>query len=333
VSADRYDHDSARPGNNVVRTPGLTVGIPVRNGAAYLPNCLESLYAESFDDLEILVIDDASTDGSVDLIRRLQKPNVRLLQNDRRLGIAGTTNRLVQEARSRWVKFLYQDDQLAAACLTEFAPAMVDDGPGIVVCERRYQFEQGIDDARRAACETLIEESIHHRFRDEATVGQADVLDLVLRSGAISNVIGEPVATAVRRRDYLAAGYAAWLRIGLRTGIALVHRPLATFRVHADSETARNLTPERQYATAFLDPLGLWLGLARDALANPAIPSSLQRELLGRIKGAARDAAEATMTPARSGRHAAELAMFLLRFRRELARCLPYARSSARPAR
>lgn len=88
--------------------PFASVIIPNWNGAALLPSCLESLRAQSYPRLGILVVDGGSVDGSADLVER-QFPEVRLLRLPRNLGFAGNVNVGLRAARGDTLLLLNND--------------------------------------------------------------------------------------------------------------------------------------------------------------------------------------------------------------------------------
>ncbi len=88
----------------------VTVLIPVRNRERYVAAAIESVLVQSFPDLEVLVVDDASSDGSRDVVRSLADPRVRMIVNETQLGIPRTRNRGVDEARGEYLAFLDSDD-------------------------------------------------------------------------------------------------------------------------------------------------------------------------------------------------------------------------------
>jgi len=92
----------------------LSVVLPNFNHARFLPEALESLLTQSLPPDEILVVDDASTDGSVDLISgwSLRDPRVRLLRNDTNQGPAVGMNRGLALANGDWVLFSAADDRV-----------------------------------------------------------------------------------------------------------------------------------------------------------------------------------------------------------------------------
>ena len=97
--------------------PLVSVVIPNFNGAAYLESCLASVAGQSFGDYEVLVVDNASTDGSVDVVTRAL-PDARLLRQDRNLGFAGAVNAGIDAAQGRWVAVLNNDTEVSKSWLS-----------------------------------------------------------------------------------------------------------------------------------------------------------------------------------------------------------------------
>lgn len=93
-----------------VVVPGVTVLMTVYNGMAYLAEAIESILVQSYDDFEFLIIDDASTDGSVALIRSYADERIRLVRNPVNLGQVSSLNKGLWLARGKYVARLDQDD-------------------------------------------------------------------------------------------------------------------------------------------------------------------------------------------------------------------------------
>jgi glycosyltransferase involved in cell wall biosynthesis len=92
-------------------SPLVSVIIPCRNGAAWLGDAIESCLAQSWKPLEIVVVDDASTDGSRDVARRYQARGVIALDSPRR-GAGAARNVGLQQVRAEFIQFLDADDVL-----------------------------------------------------------------------------------------------------------------------------------------------------------------------------------------------------------------------------
>lgn len=101
--------------NQSVSRPSVSIIIPVHNAEAYLAQCLESVENQDFEEFEAICIDDASVDGSVNIIRSFAQRDkrFRLLENDQNLGAGPTRNRGLDTARGDFVSFLDSDDTIS----------------------------------------------------------------------------------------------------------------------------------------------------------------------------------------------------------------------------
>lgn len=91
-------------------TPTVTVLIPVHNRVRYIRDAIDSILAQSFTNFELLIIDDASTDGSAAAVAAYRDQRLRLLCNETNQGIPGSRNRGIAEARGEFLAFLDSDD-------------------------------------------------------------------------------------------------------------------------------------------------------------------------------------------------------------------------------
>jgi glycosyltransferase involved in cell wall biosynthesis len=98
--------------------PFFSIVIPVFNRAHAIGRALESVFAQERSDYEVIVVDDGSSDDIVAVVRQYQAQGVRLLGNDRNLGVGPTRNKGVAAARGQWVAFLDSDSYLLPAALS-----------------------------------------------------------------------------------------------------------------------------------------------------------------------------------------------------------------------
>ena len=99
--------------------PRVSVILPTFNRASTLPRAVRSVLEQSFEDLELIVIDDGSSDGSADRLPMDDRRLVLLRQNN--LGVAAARNAGIKKARGELISFIYSDDewmpyQLELAC-------------------------------------------------------------------------------------------------------------------------------------------------------------------------------------------------------------------------
>jgi GT2 family glycosyltransferase len=108
-----------------VELPGATVVIPNWNGAHHLPVCLDALRAQTYPHLEVLVVDNASTDGSQALIQD-RYPEVRLLSLERNLGLTGGNNAGFRAARGDILISLNNDTEVTPRFAEALVAALLD---------------------------------------------------------------------------------------------------------------------------------------------------------------------------------------------------------------
>jgi glycosyltransferase involved in cell wall biosynthesis len=92
-------------------SPTVSVVIPAYNRAATIRPAIESVLRQSWTDFELLVVDDGSTDGTLEAAAAVKDCRLRLLANPRNLGAAAARNTGIRAARGRWIAFQDSDDE------------------------------------------------------------------------------------------------------------------------------------------------------------------------------------------------------------------------------
>lgn len=95
------------------QTPVVSVVMPAYNAAPYIVPTIRSVLAQTFADLELIVVDDCSKDDTADVVSEFAKadPRIRLIRLERNFGApAGPRNVAIREARGEWIAFLDSDD-------------------------------------------------------------------------------------------------------------------------------------------------------------------------------------------------------------------------------
>jgi len=90
--------------------PRVTVFIPAYNREYYIRSAIDSILQQSFRDFELLIVDDGSTDGTVDAIQSYDDPRIRLAHNGANLGIPASRNHGLRLARGEYIALLDSDD-------------------------------------------------------------------------------------------------------------------------------------------------------------------------------------------------------------------------------
>lgn len=99
------------------RPPTFSVVIPTHNRAATVARALRSVAAQSFDDYQVIVVDDGSTDASPTFLATLRQPRYSVFRNEHSQGVSAARNRGAAAATGDWVVFLDDDDELRPEAL------------------------------------------------------------------------------------------------------------------------------------------------------------------------------------------------------------------------
>ena len=96
----------------------VTIGIPVYNAEMYIERCLISVLNQTFDDFEVLVVDDCGTDNSILKVKELayhhlNSTKLRIVHHDRNKGVAEARNTILDEASGKYLYFMDSDDRIS----------------------------------------------------------------------------------------------------------------------------------------------------------------------------------------------------------------------------
>jgi glycosyltransferase involved in cell wall biosynthesis len=254
-----------------MHNPKVSICIPTYNGASFLSETLRSVAQQTFEDYELIIVDDGSEDETLVIAGEFaaKDARVRIFRNDERAGSsARNANRCLNHARGEWIKFLFQDDLMAPTCLAR----MVEAGRNrrFVICWHDYLFEPDVHDEVRNGYLSLpsLATTLPMAYADIGTF-----CDAVLDRWNV-NFIG-PTSTSFIHRDCFTEygpfsseivtfpDLEYWIRLGCREGLAIVPERLVTFRVHGDSISAKLRDQGARQYRHTLEPLLLLLNLAR----------------------------------------------------------------------
>jgi glycosyltransferase involved in cell wall biosynthesis len=110
--------------------PLITIGIPVYNVAAYIEQCLLSALDQTYDNLEILIIDDKGTDHSIDIVQNMMSTHprgasIRIISNSSNKGVGESRDIALMNAKGEYFYFLDSDDYIAENTIQILYEALV----------------------------------------------------------------------------------------------------------------------------------------------------------------------------------------------------------------
>lgn len=125
------------------QSPLISVILPVYNVAPYLTQCLRSILTQTYQNLEIILIDDGSTDHSATICQHFsQDPRIHFYQQANQ-GLARTRNRALQLAHGDYLSFVDSDDWLAPDTYATLLAACHNSSADIAVCGRYLTTDAG----------------------------------------------------------------------------------------------------------------------------------------------------------------------------------------------
>jgi glycosyltransferase involved in cell wall biosynthesis len=137
----------------------VSIVIPVYNKAEYISNCLESLLQQDFDDFEIIVVDDGSTDDSGRICdeKSAQDSRIRVIHTENG-GVTSARRKGVEHAAGEYIMFVDADDSLLTGAITTLYNAITENGADEVIGTYKDQHGNCYDSGWRGfvPCEPLI---------------------------------------------------------------------------------------------------------------------------------------------------------------------------------
>lgn len=115
--------------------PMVSVIVPVYNSEKYLDKCIESVVNQSFDDWELILVDDGSTDTSGDICYRWAEDDRRIIVVEQcNRGVSFARNAGIDKAKGKYLFFLDSDDAIAPQCLDILVKSALDNHADIALC-------------------------------------------------------------------------------------------------------------------------------------------------------------------------------------------------------
>lgn len=220
--------------------PLVSVAIPAYNHAPFIAQTLHSVACQSYPNLELVVVDDGSTDGTATVVERFTKeragrfPRIEFIRQANR-GVSAASNRAIAACRGEWVHLLGSDDLIypdKVLVMQRMIEQWADPRLALVYADADF-----IDAEGRVLSTT--------RGPKRPPPGPDAAAYLWLLA---SNPITNPTV-ALRREAFLALGgfdetlpledWDAWLRLSVRHSIARVPQVLAAYRRHAGNTSRR----------------------------------------------------------------------------------------------
>src|SRR5690554_4815698 len=248
----RVGHHAEKMVENINR-PKVTVFMAAYNAEPFIAEAISSILRQSFESFELLIVNDGSTDKTVEVIQSFTDPRIKLIHNGTNKGLAYTRNRALEEAQGEFIAVLDSDD--------------------IAVLDRlRLQYDYMAQHPDIALCgghATLIDEQgqlTGQRFI--VPTGNAVGMEMFFGNPFINSAAMFKTAVLKEFRGYrefaLAEDFDFFLRVSEKYPVANIDHLLVYYRVHGQNTSAIKPEKIRQIETNVLKDMYIRWGISVD---------------------------------------------------------------------
>lgn len=216
--------------------PLVSICIPTYNSGKYILETVNSVLNQTWKNLEVLVIDDCSSDNTVEVLHSITDPRFRLIENEKNLGMTGNWNKCVRSCQGEYVKLIPADDILYPECLAKSVPALIKHPDVTLVCVGTDLIND----------EGTVTGHYMHWPKDGVFSGKK----IAKASAMWNDFFGNPVSFLFRRADFDAVGgfdetipyildFDICMGLAARGNVCFHTEYLTAFRVRKDSNTGK----------------------------------------------------------------------------------------------
>lgn len=214
-----------------MRSPKVSIIIPVYNGEKYITHAIESVLAQTYKNFEIIIVNDGSTDSSFEKIKPyLTLPNIKYIEQENK-GVAAARNTGIKNSTGELIGFLDQDDLWLPYKLQVQVDYLINNPDvGLVHSSREYIYENEVKGPPASSWPTNVAGMC---FKDLFIRNQISVLTVLLRKECLNRVglFDESIS--------FADDYELWLRISRSYHIGYIDRIVSFYRYH-EQNTSHN---------------------------------------------------------------------------------------------
>lgn len=268
--------------------PLVSICIPAYNSERYIVETVEHALNQTWENIEVIVLDDQSTDGTVEKLKTIHDPRFRFHVNEKNLGMTGNWNACVQACRGDYVKLIPADDLLYPTCIERSVPYLIKH-PDITLVSVASDL---IDN----------EDRVIGRYAHWPRRGVFAGEKMAKASIMLNDFFGNPVSLLFRKADYERTGgfdpdipyildFDLCLGLAALGRVAVIKDRLAAFRVRTDSNTgqmtgaqqkayteehARLVDKHRRQGTYRMNDMERWMSVTWRSLRNHLIAAYIK---------------------------------------------------------
>lgn len=217
----------------------VSICIPAYNNANIIGTTIDAILEQSYRNFELIIVDDASTDNTVQVIKGYHDSRIKLYNNEKNMGMAGNWNRCVRLASSKYIKLVCADDIIKPKCIETELEAMLSHKDVVMTINDSIMVN--------------LQKKKLGVFRRYPKKGIIDGNKLARNSLIVSNFFGMPCAVMFRKDVFDWVGgfdkhfkyildFDLWLSMALYGKVLILPQKLNYFTLREDSNTGKVLS-------------------------------------------------------------------------------------------
>lgn len=205
----------------------ISVIMPAYNCEKYIENSVNSVLTQSYTNFELIIIDDASTDNTVNIVKNIMEKDtrVKLVKNVRNIGVALTRDRGIEHAEGEWIAFLDSDDIWRQEKLEEQMKVYEETNSNFIFTGSSFMNEEG--------------EMYYRNFHVPRQVSYKQLLKQNVISCSSVMIKKEYLVKYKMQNDKIHEDFGVWLRVLKQEKIVAfgLNQPLIIYRIYKKSKS------------------------------------------------------------------------------------------------
>lgn len=212
----------------------VSVCIPAYNSGRFIVRTIQSILDQTYSNIEVVVVDDCSSDDTIEKVKSIKDDRIKLIANEENLGMSRNWDKCIRSCSGRYVKLIPADDCIYPECISR----------SVAVLQKHPEISLVVVGTDLVDNDDKITGAYMHWPGNGVVKGQR----IAKTSVMLNNFWGNPVCALFRKEDYIATGgfdddipyildFDLWLGLSRLGDTAVIKDRLSAFRVRKDSNT------------------------------------------------------------------------------------------------
>lgn len=210
--------------------PHFSVIIPLYNKAPYVRKTIESVLGQTFDDYELVIIDNGSNDGSSEIVAEFTDSRIRIVRLEENVGVSNARNKGVELSIALYITFLDADDWWEPTFLEEMA-GLIKRHPGAGIYGTKYYIVK--NGKKRVAPIGVDEDFLEGEINYCRVYAKTLCMPLTSITVAMTRAVFDEMG-GFKPHLKLGEDFDLWIRIALKRKVVFLNKPLSNYNQDVD---------------------------------------------------------------------------------------------------